>query len=803
MPDDFLRTLNAHLSDCYTVERELGGGGMSRVFLAMDTKLERPVVIKLLPQDVAEGISVERFRREIQVAAKLQHPHIVPVLSAGEVDGRPYFTMPYVAGETLSQRITRDGELPVEDAVRLLRDVASALAYAHRNSVVHRDIKPANVLLADEYALVLDFGVAKALSASALPSDSETLTSAGSTLGTPAYMSPEQAVADPAIDHRTDIYSFGVVAYEALTGSPPFVDRNAQALMAAHAMRPAEPISTRRAVLPAWLANLVMRCLEKRPADRPQTAAEIVRILQSGEASGTAPSLAAAAPTASARSKLVPFAAAALVLAIIAGAGAFMLSRRSDNVPAVDQAITSVAVLPLANEGGSKEDEYFSDGMTDELATVLSRIPGLRVASRTSAYSFKGKQINVVDIGRALNVQAVFEGSVRRAGGKLRVTGQLTSVRDGLSLWTDSYERDASDVFAVQDEVARSIVDGLKLHLALTASKPDAGAGTTNVEAYDNYLRGRYFWNARGAHNLRRAIEYFDRAIAQDPSFARAYATRAIAYALLPEYSDAASPIDALRRTRADGEKALSIDSTLAEAQTGIALAFVHSRQWDEGERAYQKAIALDPNYPTAHQWYGELLYNTSRLDSSIAETARARKLDPLAPILAAANSYALSLARQYPSALSVIKQGIEIAPDLGVLHSVAAQIYVGLGDAANARREMERAARTDHELVLRQGQLAYVYAATGDHDAAQAVLERMKHDAGPEEMHAVAFAIAYMWLGDKPKALDLLDRAERSNDVGLLTAASPLDDPLYAPVRSEPRFLAIMQRMGLSRFAH
>jgi TolB-like protein/Flp pilus assembly protein TadD len=802
MADEFLRTLNDHLSDCYAVERELGGGGMSRVFLAVEKKLERKVVIKVLPEDVAAGISVDRFRREIQLAAKLQHPHIVPVLSAGEIDGKPYFTMPYIAGEALNQRIAREGELPIDDAVRLLRDLASALAYAHRNGVVHRDIKPANILLADEYALITDFGVAKALSASALNEQAESLTLDGSTLGTPAYISPEQAVADPGTDHRTDIYSFGVVAYEVLTGSPPFTGRNSQALMAAHATLPPEDISNRRRVLPEWLANLVMRCLEKRPADRPQTATEIMRLLQSHEGSGTAPSLVAAPREAPAPSNVMRIVAAAIVVVVLAAAVVFAVTRRNNQLPAsVSQAVSSVAVLPLVNVGGSREDEYFSDGMTDELATVLSRIPGLRVASRTSAFSFKGKEMNVADIGHALNVQAILEGTVRRAGGKLRVTGQLTSVRDGLSLWSDSYERDASDVFAVQDDIARSIADALKLRLAATSSTPQKGAGTTNVQAYDLYLRGRYFWNARGADNLRRAIDYFDQAIAADPNFARAYAARAITYALLPEYSDA-SPVDALQKTRADGEKALARDSTLAEAQTGIALAFVHSRNWDQAERAYQKAITLDPNYATAHQWYGELLYNTSRLDSSVAETARARTLDPLAPILAAANSYALSLARRYPEAIVVAKQGLELAPNLGVLHSVAAQIYVGLGDAANARREMELAAKIDHELLLRQGQLAYVYAATGDRPAAAAVLDQMRKDPTAEQKHSVALAIGYLSLGDKGKALELLERAEQNNDVGLLTAASPLDDPLYAPVRNDPRFLAIMQRMGLSKFA-
>jgi TolB-like protein/Tfp pilus assembly protein PilF/tRNA A-37 threonylcarbamoyl transferase component Bud32 len=797
---DFLTTLNDHLSDCYSVERELGGGGMSRVFVAMEKKLERRVVIKVLPPEIAAGISADRFRREIQLAAKLQHPHIVPVLSAGEVDGKPYFTMPFIAGESLRQRIARDGELPLEDAVHILRDLASALAYAHRNGIVHRDIKPDNVMLEDEYALVTDFGVAKALSASTVADIAGTITVAGTTMGTPAYMSPEQALADPSVDHRTDIYAFGVVAYEVLTGSPPFVGRNPQALMAAHAVEPPEPIAKRRPALPSWLANLVMSCLEKRPADRPQNASELLRTLQSAENVSTGGSLRAAV-----RPRLLEKRIAAGTV-IIAGVitAIFLVQRFGAEPPAMEAsgAIKSVAVLPLVNVGGSQQDEYFSDGMSDELANVLSRIPGLRVASRTSAYSFKGrKDVNVGEIGRALNVQAVLEGTVRRAGGKLRVTGQLTSVHDGLALWSDSYERDASDVFAVQDDIARSIAKALEIRLsAEAAASPSSASGTANLEAYDNYLRGRYFWNARGADNIRRAISYFDKAVAADPDFARAYAARAIAYALLPEYTDA-SPVDALVKTRADVMKALSLDSTLAEAHTGIALASVHNRDWDAAEASYKRAIMLDPRYPTAHQWYGELLYNTSRLDSSVAETRRATELDPLAPILATAHAYALHLAGHYDEALAEVKRGLELAPNLGVLHSVAAQVYIGLGDHANAHREMDLAVKTDPELTLRRGQLAYIYATTGDMAGAAAVLERMKRDRASETTHPVAFAIADLALGDTGKALDLLEQAESKHDIGLLTAASPLDDPMYAPIRRNPRFIRLMERMGLSRF--
>jgi serine/threonine-protein kinase len=772
---------------------------MSRIFLATEIGLDRPVVIKVLPETVAEGISADRFRREILVAAKLQHAHIVPVLTAGEVNGRPYFTMPFVEGESLRARLERSGELPLPEAVRILREVAAALAYAHKHGIVHRDIKPDNVLMSDDFALVTDFGVAKALNASSLTGDVNSNTTAGMSIGTPAYMSPEQVVADPAVDHRADIYSFGVLAYELLTGRPPFADRQTQAVLAAHAIEIPERIQKRRANLAPWLSDLVMQCLEKRPSDRPQSAAELVQRLQQSDELSRSGSITIDS-TRTNKTRLALIAGAVLTTAAIA---AIVMLYRA-NGATTNSSIESVAVLPLVNVGGTTQDEYFSDGMSDELANALSRIPGLRVASRTSSHTFKGrKDLDVEEIGKRLNVQAVLEGTVRRAGGKLRVTGQLTSTKDGLSLWSDSYDREASDVFAVQEEIARSIASALQLRLSgnrAAATTSSSAAGTTNLDAYDAYLRGRYFWNARGAENLRRAISHFDVAIAKDPEFARAYAARAIAYALLPQYTDA-SPRDALEKTRADAKHALDRDSTLAEAHTALGLAAVNIWDWTNAEKSYLKAIAVDPKYPTAHQWYGELLYNTSRLDSSIATTRRAKNLDPLAPILTAALGYSLIVAGRYDEALTEIARGLEIAPNLGVLHSIASLAHLFAGHTADARREMEVAVQNDSELVLRKGQLAYVYAKTGDHAKARAVLDEMRKAGASEAANQVAFAIPYIALGEKDKALDLLESAARRRDIGLLTAASPLDDPTYAEVRNDPRFINILKQMDLLRF--
>ncbi len=413
---DLRTTLEHTLGDSYAFERELTGAGMSRVFVAMDRQLGREVVIKVLPPEVAAELSAERFRREIQFAAKLQHPHIVPLLTSGEVSGAPYFTMPFVEGESLRARLARVGELPVREAVRILREVASALSYAHKHGVVHRDMKPDNVMLTDEFALVTDFGVAKAVTESTKEPGSSTLTGIGVTLGTPAYMAPEQATMD-SVDHRADIYAFGVMAYEMLTGSLPFAGRSTQAMLAAQAIQTPEQIERRRPGIPRALAALIMRCLEKRPADRPQSAGELLAVLDSVHSDQRM----VLGPSWWGRRSTRIMAGVGAGIAIVAALVYAMANRRSadeNGRPAAQ--LHSVAVLPLANVGGDARDEYFSDGMTDELANALSKLPGLRVASRTSAYAFKGKKdADVGEIGRKLHVQAILEGTVRRSGDRL------------------------------------------------------------------------------------------------------------------------------------------------------------------------------------------------------------------------------------------------------------------------------------------------------------------------------------------------------------------------------------------------
>ncbi len=777
------------------------------MFVANDRTLNREVVVKVMHSEIAAEVSNERFRREVQLAAKLQHPHIVPLISSGEVAGLPFFLMPFIDGESLRARLAREGELPVKEAVRILRDVASAISHAHRHGIVHRDIKPENILLSEDFAVVTDFGIAKALSDSTTAAHASGLTTRGVALGTPAYMAPEQAAADPSVDQRADIYSFGVVAYEVLTGAPPFVGRSTQAIMAAHAVQAPEPVDRRRPGLPSGLASVIMQCLEKRPSDRPQNAGILISTLESVPTSGpfTATTAVPATGRVTRTSRLqsvgtrtwVGLGIAALLLLALAGE-----YRRRGGSPltiASSSATGSIAVLPLANLSGNSEDEYFSEGMTDELANALSKIPNLNVASRTSTYAFKGrKDLDLGEVGRKLNVRTVIEGSVRRAGEKLRVYAQLTDVANGFVLWSKTFDGDARDVFTFQDQIAVSVADALRSQLALNTAT-DSGElhahGTENVRAMDSYMRGRYFWNRRGGENLTTAITYFDAAIREDPNFARAYSGLAITHALLPEYTNA-SMQESFEATQRAAKRALALDPKLAEAHTALGLAYIHAWQREKAAEEYRKAIALDPRYPTAHQWLGEYWYEVGQVDSSLAHMRISTSLDPLAPINASAMGHPLMLAGRYDEAIAELKRGTDMFPSLGLHHSMLAYAYYAKGDLQAAVREQEIAQRMDSTVVLREGQLAFMYGAAGQRDRAQALLNHLKErPAG--QVTPYVFALAYLGVGDQDAAFREMEKAVDIKDPVLSSWSLPKDPTLRA-LRADPRWKDLMRKAKL-----
>jgi TolB-like protein/Tfp pilus assembly protein PilF/tRNA A-37 threonylcarbamoyl transferase component Bud32 len=798
---DLQERLQATLGDNYRLERELGRGGMSRVFVAREQTLGRDVVIKVLPPDMAADVSVERFQREIQVAAGLQHPLIVPVISAGDSEGLPYLVMPFIAGESLRERLARQRELPVGEAVRIMRDVAVALDYAHKRGVVHRDIKPENILLTGGTAVVADFGVAKALAASATAEHPipVALTSVGVALGTPQYMAPEQAAADPNVDHRADIYAWGVVAYEVLAGAPPFAGRSPQAVLAAHIAEPVQRLELVRPACPAGICDLIMWTLEKRPADRPQTAAELVQALD-GSLDSLVSGPTRTGPVIPRRKRPAWLYAAGAAIAILLVASVVYLSSFGGNPPsaagAVEPAIRSVAVLPFVDAGaGDGADDYFVEGMSDELSAALGRIPGLQVASRTSTYAFKGESVDVRQVGERLKVDAVLEGRVRRAGDRLRVTAQLTNVGTGLSFWTDSYEREVKDVFGVQDDIARAIASALQFRLgAAAAANVGRGQGTESVEAYDLYLRGRYHLHRRGESNLKTAITFLEQAVASDPGFARAHASLAMAEALLPEYTDTVDPSEYNERAEKSAQRALALDSTISEAHTAHGLAHVHGWEWDSAEAAYRRALELDPRNATAHQWYGELANHLGRTQEAVAHMRQAAELEPLAPILAVATAYALLADRQYAASLVEAERGVSLAPELGIAHRGVAMAAVFTGHREKAIAAMRRADELEPNLDLRHSQGIFVLARSGQQDEAAAAFRALQR-------RGVSRPFVLMWgylgMGDLNRAAAELERAVDERDQQV-TNYSILADPVYDGMRQLPAYRRAVQKMGL-----
>ncbi|AHG92423.1 protein kinase (plasmid) [Gemmatirosa kalamazoonensis] len=770
--------LQASLGTGYTIERELGGGGMSQVFVAEDTTLGRRVVVKVLPAALAAGVSIARFNREIALAARVQHPHVVPVLTAGQTgDGLPYYTMPYVEGESLRARLAR-GELPVADAVSVLRDVAKALDYAHGQGVTHRDIKPDNILLSRGSAVLTDFGVAKALSESAA---GEGLTSVGVALGTPAYMAPEQAVADPHTDTRADIYALGVVAYEMLAGQPPFAGRNAQALLAAHATEAPVPLATLRPACPPVLAALVMRCLEKRPGDRPQTAGEILHALGTVPTADVAPTP-AARPTPPRLAGRLPLALAALAaLALVAGA----LARRA-GAP-VGDAIRSVAVLPFENTSGDTSYAYLEDGLADRVRDALSAAPALTVKARGSSRQLKGRDAR--EVGRALGVDAVVQGTVSRSRDRLHVTAELVRSATDAALWSRTLDGGADELPRMQDTIASDIAE--RLHVATATAPVTSARGTTNVDAYNSFLRGRY---AADRLDWPHAIAHFRDAVARDPGFARAHGYLAIAYVNGPTLG--AANVDSMNAlASASARRALALDSTIAEAYAAQSLVLTAEMRFGDAVSPLAKALAFDSTNSDLLAGYGLALDQVGRVSDGLIWTRRAHDRDPLSGAATGIYGYALGLAGRYDAAVPMIRASLEIDPNNVLALQGVGVLYALVGRPDSAAVYLERAYHTAPGMFWRRANLVLADAMRGRRaDAARqrALMEHEDLGNSPNFLRAVA-SIA---LGDTDKAMTALERsvAAKESLAGLVSLPC---DPMFDSLKSDARFDALMRRVG------
>ncbi len=746
---DLQQRLANGLGGRYAIERELGQGGMAIVYLAHDVRHDRKVALKVLRPEISAEIGAERFLREIKMAAGLTHPHILPVFDSGEADGLLFYVMPNMAGRSLRERLDRERQLPLDEALRITREVASALDYAHRHQVVHRDIKPENILLHEGAAMVADFGIGKALSGGS------SVTQTGMALGTPAYMSPEQAGGESNIDGRSDLYSLGCVLYEMLTGEPPFTGPTAQSVIAKRFVSPIPKVRTVRDV-PEIIDDAVTRALARTPVDRHPTAAQFAEALGLSRDSGslsyrTPPDAQKPAPT--------------------------------------HQAI---AVLPLANMSADPENEYFADGMTEEIINALAKVPGLQVASRSSCFSFKGKEVDVRQVGEKLGVGSILEGSVRKVGNKIRINAQLVNVENGYHLWSETYDRQLEDVFAIQEEISRAIVDALKLRLGSDTEKLVVPA--KNLEAYNLYLKARFFYHRFTEASLQKSLDFYQRVLLLEPGYARAYAGMADCWCRLAD--DWMAPDDAYPRAKTAATRALQHDDNLAEALTSLGKV-LGWYEWDfsGAEQQLRRAVSLNPNDAEAHWAFGSVLPAVGLLGEAIAEIRKALALDPLDPGYSRWLARYLLYAGDYSAAIAQGEKIIELGEDFFLAYLDVGSAHLAQGNAEEALKWYRRGQALENSVRSYDAFIVRALAVLDRRDEAEEILARLEEESRQHYVRAEILAMGYAALGDLDHAFDCLERAYQTRSAGLIYLHL---DPGYLALRDDPRFADLVSRIGL-----
>ncbi|MCJ7459822.1 MAG: protein kinase [candidate division Zixibacteria bacterium] len=727
----------------YKILEKLGEGGMGVVYKAQDIKLDRIVALKFLPKHLlCDQEAKTRFEHEAKAASSLNHPNITTIHEIDEFEGECFIAMEYVEGNSLKELI-KEKTFTIEEVLNIATQVAEGLNAAHKKGIVHRDIKSDNIMLTvDGLVKIMDFGLAKLRGVSKL-------TRTGSTVGTLGYMSPEQ-VQGIEVDQRSDIFSFGVVLYEMITGQLPFKGEHEAAIIYSILNEAPEPLARCKANIPGELQRTVDKALSKNREERYQHIddfrADLKKIPKEVEFHTINPQ-------------------------------------------------PSIAVLPFTNLSADKEQEYFCDGMAEEIINALSQIEDLRVVARTSAFFFRGKEMDIREIGRKLNVETVMEGSVRKAGNRLRITAQLVNVADGYHLWSERYDREIDDVFAIQDEISLAIVDKLKVKLLKEEKAKLVKRFTDDQEAFNLYLKGRYFWNRRYEGGLQKGIECFHQAINKDPLYALAYAGIADCYVLLGHFGWL-PPKEAYPRARVAAEKALEIDDTLAEAHTSMG--WIHTFydwDWVAAEDEFNRALELNPNYATGHEWYGVSLAPMRRFDEGTVSVKRALELDPLSLMINSVYGLGLYWERRYDEALDQYRKTVEMDPNFSL-------VYLFLGWTYSAKGMWEEAIVASNKfMTLSQGNpfgvgtLGSVYAMSGQRYKALKMLDRLNELSQERYVSPFYRAIIYMGLGEKDQAFEYLEKAYLERESWMATLGT---FPLLDSLRSDPRFTALLKKMGL-----
>jgi serine/threonine-protein kinase len=737
----------------YRILEKLGEGGMGVVYKAEDTKLKRFVAIKFLPRHIAaHDEERQRFVLEAQAAAALNHPNITTIHAIEECGDELFIVLEFIEGKTLRDMVRSCQQasklLSIDEAISYAVQIAGGLQAAHEKGIIHRDIKTANIMITDKgQAKIMDFGLAKI-------GQGSLLTKAGQTVGTIAYMSPEQARGDE-LDCRTDIWSFGVVLYEMLTGQLPFKAYYEQAVIYSILHEAPEPVAKLNPQAPEHLASLVEKALQKNPDDRYQQMADLLLDLKGLTAQATLP----------------------------------LASKQDKPIPAI-------VVLPLTDMSPQKDQEYFCNGLTEELIDTLAKIEGWRVVSRTSAFAFRGKEQDIRAIGKQLSVSHALEGSVRKAGTRLRITTQLINVADGFQLWSERYDRELDDVFAIQDDIAGAIVRNLKMKLTGEQETQLVKRYTKNLEAYNLYLLARFHLNKRAEEGLKKGLAYCEQAIALEPGYALAYAGLADGFTLLG-FQGFLRPTEAMPKAKAAAEQALAIDEALPEAHTSLGcIHAMYDRAWPSSENHFKRAIALNPNHSIAHYWYAIwYLLPTGQFERCLAEIKKAQEIDPLSLVLNTGMGWVHYFARQYDRAIEAARKTLELEKDFVFARDILGQAYEMKGMYEEAIAELETAAALSNRRTLSLRTLGHVYAISGRRAEAQQVLDELLARAGQKYVSPYDIAVVYNGLGETDCVFEWLEKAYEEHS-GWLVFLNV--EPRFEGLRADTRFQALLKKVGL-----
>jgi len=768
----------------------VGGGTSGDVFRARDTALDREVALKLLKRrrprldEIAAQVLAEG-----RLLARVRHPNVITVYGAEAIDGRVGLWMEFIRGLTLDDVVARQGPFGAREATFVGIDVCRALAAVHRAGLVHRDVKGANIMREAGGRLVLmDFGTGHDL---AEPGPD------GRMAGTPLYLAPEM-FAGRAATPQSDLYSVGVLLYHLVTGAYPVDGRTLMDLAQAHRAGRVTRLRDARPDLPGGFILVVERALAADPGQRFESAGAMETALAGwlGLAATTPdPSPAPAAPAPATRARPVLAWMVAAVLAIVVAAATAALWVRRSAPQAADASagrIRSIAVLPLQNLAG---EEYFADGMTDALIADLGKMGGVDVISRTSVMRFKGTRQPLPDIGRALNVDAILEGSVLRAGSRVRITVDLVEARTDRRLWTETYERDVKDVIAMQNDVARAVARAINVTLSRQDEERLAASGhAVAPEAYEAYLKGRYYWNRRDPDSLRQSVTYFERALAADAQYAPAYAGLADAYTVLGSVGGALPPGEAMAKARQATESALALDDSLGEAHTSLAMVqFWHDWQWADAEASFRRAIKLNPSYPTAHHWFAIYLSAMGRHDEAMAEMDQASRLDPVSPIIQASRGWVLYQRRQFDRSLEECRRTLALEPTFLRAYNYIGMNYLQKRMPAEALRALQEADRLAGPSAVARGELAQAYVASGRRDEATAILDALLKPGAYPYVASADIATIYIALGDRDRAFAWLEKAYQERSFAMVYLKV---HPAYDPIRADPRFVDLLARL-------